>query len=103
MNGEPHAAKACWDRPSPIRFSDPRSSDRGEPRADYRNLDELERLQVVDRTYVSQRAATYDLTSKTHGRRACETCGPGFWPVGLLASSCSLTVLAVAIVPVMPR
>jgi Fur family transcriptional regulator, ferric uptake regulator len=41
----------------------------------YRNLEELERLQVIDRTYVSHGPATYHLASATHGHLACESCG----------------------------
>jgi len=41
----------------------------------YRNLDELERLHVIDRTYVSNSPATYHLASAAHGHLACETCG----------------------------
>jgi Fe2+ or Zn2+ uptake regulation protein len=41
----------------------------------YRNLDELERLQVVDRTYVGQGPAAYHLAAAPHGHLACETCG----------------------------
>jgi Fur family transcriptional regulator, ferric uptake regulator len=41
----------------------------------YRNLDELERLGIVDRTYASHGPATYHLASAAHGHLACETCG----------------------------
>ncbi len=41
----------------------------------YRNLDELERLHVIDRTYVSHGPATYHLASAAHGHLACESCG----------------------------
>ena len=41
----------------------------------YRNLDDLERMGVVDRTYVSHGAATYHLASTSHGHLACENCG----------------------------
>ncbi len=41
----------------------------------YRNLDELERLRIVDRTYVSHSPATFHLASVTHGHLACQVCG----------------------------
>ena len=41
----------------------------------YRNLDDLERMGVVDRTYVSHGPATYHLASASHGHLACENCG----------------------------
>lgn len=41
----------------------------------YRNLEALERLQVIDRTYVSHGPATYHLASTSHGHLACENCG----------------------------
>ncbi|HTW03850.1 MAG TPA: Fur family transcriptional regulator [Streptosporangiaceae bacterium] len=41
----------------------------------YRNLEELERLHVVDRTYVNHGPATYHLSSAAHGHLACEACG----------------------------
>jgi Fur family transcriptional regulator, ferric uptake regulator len=41
----------------------------------YRNLDELERLHIIDRTYVSHGPATYHLASAAHGHLACEVCG----------------------------
>ena len=41
----------------------------------YRNLDDLEQLHVVDRTYVSHGPATYHLSSAAHGHLACEACG----------------------------
>jgi Fe2+ or Zn2+ uptake regulation protein len=41
----------------------------------YRNLDELERLRIVDRTYISHSPATYHLASAAHGHLACEVCG----------------------------
>jgi Fur family transcriptional regulator, ferric uptake regulator len=41
----------------------------------YRNLDELERLHVVDRTYVSHGPATYRLAAAAHRHLACESCG----------------------------
>jgi Fur family transcriptional regulator, ferric uptake regulator len=41
----------------------------------YRNLEELERLRIVDRTYVSHGPATYNLASAAHGHLACESCG----------------------------
>jgi Fur family ferric uptake transcriptional regulator len=41
----------------------------------YRNLDELERLQVVDRTCPGRGPATYHLAAATHGHLVCEQCG----------------------------
>lgn len=41
----------------------------------YRNLDELERLHIIDRTYISHGPATYHLASAAHGHLACEACG----------------------------
>jgi Fur family transcriptional regulator, ferric uptake regulator len=41
----------------------------------YRNLDDLERMGVVDRTYVSHGPATYHLACTSHGHLACENCG----------------------------
>ncbi len=41
----------------------------------YRNLDEMERLGIVDRTYISHSPATYHLASAAHGHLACEICG----------------------------
>ena len=40
----------------------------------YRNLDELERLNVVDRTRLGHGPATYHLASATHGHLVCERC-----------------------------
>jgi len=41
----------------------------------YRNLDELERLRVVDRTHLGHGPATYHLASAAHGHLVCEHCG----------------------------
>jgi Fur family transcriptional regulator, ferric uptake regulator len=41
----------------------------------YRNLDDLERMGVVDRMYVSHGPAAYHLASVPHGHLACEECG----------------------------
>ena len=41
----------------------------------YRNLDELERLKVVDRTRLSHGPATYHLAAAAHGHLVCEHCG----------------------------
>jgi Fur family transcriptional regulator, ferric uptake regulator len=41
----------------------------------YRNLEELERLGVIDSTRLGGGAATYHLASATHGHLLCETCG----------------------------
>jgi len=41
----------------------------------YRNLDELERLKVIDRTRLSHGPATYHLASAAHGHLVCEQCG----------------------------
>ncbi len=40
-----------------------------------RNLDEMERLQIVDRTCLGHGPATYHLASAAHGHLACEKCG----------------------------
>ena len=41
----------------------------------YRNLDELERLRIVDRTHLGHGPATYHLASAGHGHLVCELCG----------------------------
>jgi Fur family transcriptional regulator, ferric uptake regulator len=41
----------------------------------YRNLEELERLGVVDSTRLGNGPATYHLASAAHGHLACEQCG----------------------------
>ncbi len=41
----------------------------------YRNLDELERLKIVDRTHLGHGPAAYHLASATHGHLVCERCG----------------------------
>ncbi len=41
----------------------------------YRNLEELERLGVVDSTRLRDGPATYHLASATHGHLVCEKCG----------------------------
>jgi Fur family transcriptional regulator, ferric uptake regulator len=41
----------------------------------YRNLEELVRLGVVDRSYLGGGPAAYHLTSVTHGHLICEQCG----------------------------
>ncbi len=41
----------------------------------YRNLDELVRLGVVDRSYLDGGPAAYHLASATHGHLVCEQCG----------------------------
>ena len=41
----------------------------------YRNLEELERLGVVDSTRLGGGPATYHLASATHGHLVCEKCG----------------------------
>jgi Fur family transcriptional regulator, ferric uptake regulator len=41
----------------------------------YRNLDELVRLGVVDRSHLGGGPAAYHLTSVTHGHLICEQCG----------------------------
>jgi Fur family transcriptional regulator, ferric uptake regulator len=41
----------------------------------YRNLDELVRLGVVDRTYLGGGPAAYHLASAAHGHIVCEQCG----------------------------
>jgi Fur family ferric uptake transcriptional regulator len=41
----------------------------------YRNLEELERLRVIDRTHLGHGPATYHLASAAHGHLVCEKCG----------------------------
>ncbi len=41
----------------------------------YRILDELERLQIVDRTHLGHGPATYHLASPAHGHLVCEKGG----------------------------
>ena len=41
----------------------------------YRNLDELERLGVIDSTRLGAGPTTYHLASATHGHFLCEQCG----------------------------
>ena len=41
----------------------------------YRNLDELARLGLIDRTGIGGRPAAYHLAPADHGHLACETCG----------------------------
>lgn len=41
----------------------------------YRNLEELERLGVVDSTRLGDGPATYHLSSSPHGHLVCEKCG----------------------------
>jgi len=41
----------------------------------YRNLEELERLKIVDRTHLGHGPATYHLATATHGHLVCERCG----------------------------
>jgi Fur family transcriptional regulator, ferric uptake regulator len=41
----------------------------------YRNLEELERLGVIDSTRLGGGPATYHLASAAHGHLACEDCG----------------------------
>lgn len=41
----------------------------------YRNLDELERLGVIDSTRLGGGPATYHLATAAHGHMACEECG----------------------------
>ena len=41
----------------------------------YRNLDELERLKIVDRTHLGHAPATYHLAATIHGHLVCERCG----------------------------
>lgn len=41
----------------------------------YRNLEELERLGVIDSTRLGSGPATYHLASATHGHLVCEKCG----------------------------
>ena len=41
----------------------------------YRNLDELARLGLIDRTGIGGRPAAYHLAPADHGHLACESCG----------------------------
>jgi Fe2+ or Zn2+ uptake regulation protein len=41
----------------------------------YRNLEELERLGVIDSTRLGSGPATYHLASAAHGHLVCERCG----------------------------
>ena len=41
----------------------------------YRNLDELERLGVIDRTPLGRGPAAYHLASASHGHFVCDGCG----------------------------
>ena len=41
----------------------------------YRHLDELEQLNVIDRTRASQGPATYHLAATDHGHLMCDGCG----------------------------
>jgi Fur family ferric uptake transcriptional regulator len=41
----------------------------------YRNLDELERLKIVDRTHLGDGPATYHLAAGAHGHLVCRQCG----------------------------
>jgi Fe2+ or Zn2+ uptake regulation protein len=41
----------------------------------YRNLEELERLGVIDSTRLGSGPATYHLASASHGHLVCEKCG----------------------------
>jgi Fe2+ or Zn2+ uptake regulation protein len=41
----------------------------------YRNLEELERLGVIDSTRMGEGPATYHLASAAHGHLVCEKCG----------------------------
>lgn len=41
----------------------------------YRNLEELDRLKIIDRTRLDHGPATYHLSSAAHGHLACEHCG----------------------------
>ena len=40
----------------------------------YRNLDELQRMGAIDRTYYGQ-CATYHLAARAHSHLVCEHCG----------------------------
>ena len=41
----------------------------------YRNLEELERLGVIEHAHLGHGAATYHLSTIAHGHLVCETCG----------------------------
>ncbi|HTT50480.1 MAG TPA: Fur family transcriptional regulator [Streptosporangiaceae bacterium] len=41
----------------------------------YRHLDELEQLDIIDRTRASHGPATYHLAATDHGHLACDNCG----------------------------
>jgi Fur family transcriptional regulator, ferric uptake regulator len=58
----------------------------------YRNLEELERLGVIDSTRLGSGPATYHLATAAHGHLACEQCGsmtevPGEIFAGLVRSA----------------
>ncbi len=44
----------------------------------YRNLDELERLGVVEHVHLGHGPATYHLSTEQHGHLVCERCGTAF-------------------------
>jgi Fur family ferric uptake transcriptional regulator len=44
----------------------------------YRNLDELERMGIIVHAHLGHGAATYHLSSDTHGHLVCEHCGMAF-------------------------
>jgi Fe2+ or Zn2+ uptake regulation protein len=41
----------------------------------YRNLEELERLGVIEHAHLGHRAVSYHLSAVTHGHLVCERCG----------------------------
>jgi len=41
----------------------------------YRNLDELERLKIIDRAHLGHGPASYHLATGAHGHFVCENCG----------------------------
>jgi Fur family transcriptional regulator, ferric uptake regulator len=41
----------------------------------YRNLEELDRLKIIDRTRLDHGPATYHLSTAAHGHLVCEHCG----------------------------
>jgi len=59
----------------------------------YRNLEELVRLGVIDRTCYGQRAATYHLTTRSHSHLICEKCGQVTEIPGILFGALGKAVL----------
>ncbi len=60
----------------------------------YRNLDELERLGIVEHSHLGHGPATYHLASELHGHFVCEDCGTLFEAPDSLFSSLAALALA---------